>query len=305
MRYKMKNAILVGGGPCRFKGKRTLPVRLGLVVLAILLICGCGLNLTTPVDSGTSQDFDGKILWRDLLTRDASQAKAFYGELFGWTYRSQGRFNAILQNGREIGGIVEIAASQDAGAAARWIPSLSVRNLKQAMAFTKQNGGQINEGPMVLGKRGNGALVRDDGGAQFVLLQSSGQDARERTFQINDWLWDELWSDNPRQSLDYYGSLAGFSGSEEKDGYWILTSNGKWQAGVRKVFNEQFVQRWVPVVRVADPIETAQKALTLGGRILIEASDSGEEFRSALIADPGGALFIVQEWSDNSAEKGE
>ncbi len=295
----------VKSGFCRFQAKRLFWGALCLALLSVTLVCGCGINLTNTTGIDNLPAFQGKILSRDLLTRDASQAKKFYASLFGWQYRCEDRFSVIIHQGREIGVIAEVPTSETAVAASRWIPSLSVENLKHAMAFTKDSGGKVNEGPVTMGKRGSGALVRDAGGAQFVLLQSSMDVSDDQILQKNGWLWDELWTDSPEDSLDFYSNLAGFSASEAKDGYWILSSNGKWQAGVRKVFDERFVQRWVPVVWVADPQATAQNAQDLGGRVLIDTSGSEEDRPAALISDPAGALFIVQAWSDTTAKGGE
>ena len=285
-------------GMCRIQVSRLIHGALILVALSILSICGCGSNRSAWVGSGDPPDIQGVILWHDLLTTDAAQARDFYGALFGWRYGSQGHYSAVLTDGREIGGIVEIPTTGDTPVAARWIPSLSVKNLERAMAHTEASGGQINEGPMDMGQRGTGVLVRDAGGAQLVLLDAATTDSVDRTLQLNDWLWDELWTEDPQESLDFYGNLAGFSGNEKRDGYWILKSDGKWRAGLRKLFNRHLAQRWVPVVRVADPEQAGQRAEKLGGRVLIGVVDAPEDRRAALIADPAGALLIVQEWPD-------
>ncbi len=302
MFLKTQTIYSINSLACRFAKNKLW--RKGLVSLAILAILpngGCGHpTANAPKDMG-DQAVEGRILWRDLLTRDASKAKAFYGTLFGWEFRTQGKFCAILRDGQEIGGIVEIPDAPDT-AADRWVPSMAVKSLEQAIPLTEQKGGQINEGPMKLGDRGTGALVRDAGGAQFVLLQAASAHPVSRPLNMNDWLWDELWTDDVPESIDYYSALAGFSANQEQDGYWILTSDGTWQAGVRKVFNEQFVQRWVPVVRVADSDETGKKAQDLGGRIWVEAPKTKEHQKAALISDPAGGLFIVQEWATDTEQ---
>ena len=55
-----------------------------------------------------------KIFWFDLTTPDPERAKAFYADLFGWTYTEQDRgpsgfYRMVAVGGRDIGGLVSMA----------------------------------------------------------------------------------------------------------------------------------------------------------------------------------------------------
>jgi predicted enzyme related to lactoylglutathione lyase len=77
-----------------------------------------------------------------------------------------------------------------------------------------------------------------------------------------------------------------------------LSIDGQWRAGMRAVFRPELEQRWVPVVRVNSVEQTVGLAGNLGGRVVLQTSAGEDEEATALLADPQGALFIVQEWSD-------
>ena len=46
----------------------------------------------------------GKFVWQDLVTQDVAEARAFYGALFGWTFREGDRYIQVLHEGEPIGG---------------------------------------------------------------------------------------------------------------------------------------------------------------------------------------------------------
>ena len=52
---------------------------------------------------------------------------------------------------------------------------------------------------------------------------------------------------------------------------------------------------WVSYIRVADVSDTVQRARALGGAILLEPTHDVRDGSVAIIADPHGAGFVVQE----------
>lgn len=61
---------------------------------------------------------------------------------------------------------------------------------------------------------------------------------------------------------------------------------------------------WINFVRVLDVSDAAAKALTLGGRVLVEPHADRHGGRLAIIADPQGAPFGVMEWSETDEQGG-
>ena len=60
---------------------------------------------------------------------------------------------------------------------------------------------------------------------------------------------------------------------------------------------------WLNFVRVTDASETAKKAVTLGGRVLVEPRIDRHGGHLAVLADPSGAPFGVMEWSDTDTQQ--
>jgi len=53
----------------------------------------------------------------------------------------------------------------------------------------------------------------------------------------------------------------------------------------------------VPVVRVADTEEIAERAKQLGGKVLVDPRPTQDGGRVALLSDSTNALLIIQRWT--------
>lgn len=281
----------------------------GLCGVLIMLQAGCSLvNRPTPIMEESTQVYHpGKFVWHDLLTSDVATTKSFYGQLLNWTFESHGNYTIVKLNDKRIGGILNIQPVTPEPHVARWISSLSVPSVDQAVAVVLANGGKVHMQPEDVLDRGRVALVSDPQGAQFSMIHTTNGDPSDGPVAEGSWLWHELWSNNPGEAADFYTVLAGFSSIEELDSYSILKAGDKWRAGIRRLFNQALEQRWVPVVKVSDVKTISALAKQLGGKIIIASENPDYDDQVALLADPSGALFMVQEWSGVASleEKGQ
>ena len=276
-----------------------------LFILIFLLFTGCSkLNLTPVASPPTGLHHQGKFVWYDLLTADVAAARGFYGELFGWSFREQGRYTVILNNDQAIGGIVKVRPKDNKEHATRWLASLSVPDVDRAAAFVQESGGVIHEGPVDMKNRGRGVLVSDPQGAHVLLLHSLGGDPTDTEPPMGSWLWVELWSKTPEASVAFYEELGGYSAVKGEKGYWFLWHD-KWRAGVRQIPFDGMEVRWTPTVRVTDTVLISERAKELGGRVLVKPREVSIGGSAALIEDPVGGLLIVQCWSKQSSAAGE
>jgi len=280
----------------------------GLILIQLMLV-GCAavnepsrLPLTPVTDSPTGVHHQGKFVWNDLLTDDVAAAKDFYGQLFGWSFEQLGGYTVIRNDEQRIGGMAQVGEEADKTGAARWISSLSVADVDKATSLVTEEGGTVHVGPLEFLNRGRGALVSDPQGAQLLLLHATDGDPEDSEPLIGSWLWHELWSNDMEASLVFYQKLAGYDFDGGKTDYLILLKDEQWRAGIRNIEGRELEMRWVPVVRVTDTQETAERAEQLGGKLLVgpQATDSGSV---ALLSDPSDALVIVQNWSTTTSEQ--
>jgi predicted enzyme related to lactoylglutathione lyase len=284
---------------------------IGFILIQFTLV-GCAAKNTTtmlelpPVtDTPTGIHHQGKFIWNDLLTEDVAAAKDFYGKLFGWTFEEFDHYAVIKNNGQSIGGMLLVGEDNETIEEARWVCSLSVADVDEAASLVTEEGGTVYKGPLDMPARGRGALVSDPQGAQLLLLHATGGDPEDKEPVIGSWLWHELWSDDTEASLDFYQKLAGYDYDGDKTDYLILLKDEQWRAGIRYVSDLKRGMRWVPVVRVANTEDTAERIKELGGEVLVGPRPTPSGGSVALLSDPSKALLIIQRWSATTSGQGE
>lgn len=154
-------------------------------------------------------------------------------------------------------------------------------------------------------QRGRGALVSDPQGAQMILVHAAGGDPADSEPAIGDWLWNEIWTNEPEASSAFYQAVGEYDSVAGGDNYQILKNGGKWRAGIRQAYDEDMKVRWVPTVRVNDPEAITQKVENLGGVVWLRPGEPPGDGNIALISDNTGALLMVQRWSPQPGEAGQ
>ncbi len=257
---------------------------------------GAELALSPITDNPSGKIYPGRIVWHDLLTSDLRVAGDFYEKLFGWQIDYM-EYSAIARNnGKRVAGILELPKKDD-NLRAMWIPSVSVLNVDRTLGLVEDNGGKVLRGPIDMDKRGRAALVRDFQGSDFVLLTAKGGDPIQTEAKVGDWLWDEIWTDNPVKTKDYYIAVLGYdSVVPAKDDYSVFMKDEQWIAGIRHLPQDTEELIWIPVVRVSDPESVAMQVESLGGNVVITPDQAPSEGSTALISDPTGALLLIQRW---------
>jgi predicted enzyme related to lactoylglutathione lyase len=284
-------------------------------VLASLLLIGCtGANTLAPkqdklvlpaiTKTATEKHYSGKFVWHDLLTDDVDKAKEFYSGLFGWSFEDKHGYTTIYHHGKVIGGMMHVSHTSDKNVEAVWLPSLSVENVDNAIAEVKAKKGTVLKGPIDMPQRGRGVLVSDAQGAHIVLLHAKGGDPLDTVPNMGDWLWNELWTSNSKESEALYRRLGKYDAVSKSGEYRIFKNKGKWRAGIRDVSKEDAKSRWVSVVRVSDLQKSMDKVKHLGGQVLMNPHKEIADGNVAVIADNTGALLLIQRWSGSVKEGG-
>ncbi len=251
----------------------------------------------TPITENPSgKVFPGKFIWHELLTPDPLLAGKFYEELFGWQIDYQGEYALVRNGDKLIAGIIKVEPPNDRPRKGVWIPSASVADVDVAVERVKDNGGLILKGPADMGQRGRAVLISDPQRADLVLLSAKGGDPADVEPAIGDWLWDEIWTDDPDNIEAFYATVLGYDQMVSGGNYNVFIHKGKWRAGLRHVQNGRENMLWVPVVRVANPSVTVQRAKELGGAVWVAPDEAPGRGNTALISDTTGALLLIQRW---------
>lgn len=249
------------------------------------------------LDKETSRK--GEIVWIDLVTNDAKVSKEFFSNLLGWSFNNHDAYEMALSGTKPVSGIIEDKEILKGSKTSYWVVSASVKDAEATAKEIKSQGGKILSEPFEISGRGKVALVEDPQGAFFSILENSSGDPKASAPRNGEWMWAELWTSNPKEATSFYADVLSVTAKQIGDAgtgdYFILKGDTYEFGGITKIPVKNEAPIWIPVLRVEDAVATAEKAVKLGGSILISPTTvSGNKV--ALIATPSGAPFLVQEW---------
>ncbi len=273
------------------------------------------IDLVPVTPTATGVHHPGQFVWHDLVTEDVTRAKRFYGELFGWQFEDVAGdgivYSVISHDGTPIGGIAPIADQDIQVESSRWLSLMSVEDVDAAVDAMVQGGGSVNMAPWTNPTRGRMALVTDPQGALVVFVRSvNGDPANLEADDLisNRWMFTELWAHRPIEAVRLYEKVVGYEtelmdvgGIED---YAMLTRDGRRRAGVNFLPWEEVQSNWLPYVKVDDAEATAARVEELGGRVLLPPLPEIRNGSVALVMDPSGAAFAIQEWPVDGSEMG-
>ena len=282
-------------------------------VLFTLIVTGCATvapELPAITDKPTSIQSDGRIVWHDLLTTTPAESRKFYGDLFGWEFERPGMsigigdadsYMLIRHNGNLIGGMLDANVLNRETNISQWITVMSVGDITAAVGRVTASDGEVLTPPTNVGSRGTLAVVAGPDKAIIALVQTRDGDPAEREPVVNDWLWNELWTNNVDQATGFYQVVAGFEIEDhvvqgmEQD-YRVLKSGDSPRAAIMPNPFERELPVWVNYIRVDDPAAITARVEELGGVVIIDASPRALGGEVAFVAGPSGAGVALQTW---------
>jgi hypothetical protein len=116
----------------------------------------------------------GSLCWTEIVTRDPDGAKAFYGALFGWTFRASGEpmpdYVEIYREEQPIGGVFPMRGDAWTGVPGHFMPYFAVADADAALAAAIGLGGTAVVPAKDIPGVGRFSLLRDDQGAHFSVI---------------------------------------------------------------------------------------------------------------------------------------
>lgn len=295
--YRLKNHIV--------------PVFL-LFICLLLPLSSISAPVLPPLNSTpTGKQITGKFIWFDLATAEFEKQKRFYGAVFGWTFRSIGNadddYTLIVNGDHNVAGMFAVKPKEGAKAGALWIGLMSTADPAKAVKTAEQGGGAVHTPPTTLAQRGTYALLRDPEGALFGVMKSDSGDPPDRATDIGDFLWMDLFANQPAKEGQFYQALAGYevTKNEVKDNVdrLFLASHGKPRAGIVPLPDDANRAGWLPYVRVADVNETLKKVTDAGGYIMVAPDEDLLDGNLAIFSDPQGGVLGIVKWDESAQDK--
>jgi predicted enzyme related to lactoylglutathione lyase len=185
---------------------------------------------------------------------------------------------------------------------------LSVSDVDAARRTALGHGAKSVSDPKTYAGRGRQAVLSDPEGAVFAVLASASGDPPDYLAEPGEWIWSALLARDAGRSAAFYQTLFGYDVFEgpSDDGaeHLVLSSDDYARASVNTLpgGSARRHPHWLNFIRVDDATEAADKAVALGGRILVEPHEDRHGGKSAVIADPAGAPIGLMEWSASQSK---
>ena len=280
-------------------------LKLGGFIVIPLLLSACQMNRSTEASKveKTGASHNGSFVWHDLISDDIDRAQDFYGHLFGWEFVSttgpNGKDYTLIQNqGRYIAGMVQLDDAADGEDYSRWLGYISVSDVSASLAATKAQQGTIILAAQTIAGIGEAAAILDPQGAVVGLVASAlDKPVYPDTLSTGDIVWNELLTSDPSKAATFYQALSGVNVETIKrrgGDYRLLKTANVNRAGILKNPFDHGGPVWLSYFSVDDPASMANLARTLGGKVLIAPDSQFREGTLALIADPTGALLVLE-----------
>ena len=282
-----------------------------LLIAFVLLLAGCATQPRKPAiilppvaQPATQRHNPGQVIWHDLATRDLEQAKAFYGDLFGWTFEQLNpggrQYTVVYLQGIPIGGMFTFSNEDSDKGTGEWLINLSSANVARDANLFEKAGGKVLEPAREAPNRGTAAFVRDPQQAVMILTNSSSGDPEEGNIPQGGWLWNELWTHDVAAAESFYTEVFEYDAKQLETGgereYILLEKDGVPLGGILQLLDRDVRPHWVPFIRVENIQDAVAKAIELGAKVLIEPDPAIREGKVSLLLGPGGEPVVLQEF---------
>jgi len=287
---------------------------IGLMLLLGLTCMAQAQNSPASAAPTDQQALVGKVVFLELVTPDLMAAQRFYGGLLGWTFSEMSSGTVKYVEARADGQPVAALMQKELAAGAKrqpaWLNFIAVSDVDAAKAAALHRGAKLLLDSHTIPHRGRAAIFADPQGAVFAILASSSIDPADVLAAPGEWIWSSLLTRDPDAAAAFYQDVFGYEvfdlGKEGDIDHLMLSSGNFARASVNTLPSSwsKAHAHWLSYVRVENVAAAAQRAVTLGGQVLVAPHMDRHGGMLAVVSDPQGAPFGLLEWSEaNSKEQ--
>jgi predicted enzyme related to lactoylglutathione lyase len=259
----------------------------------------------------------GVPCWVETLQPEPRAALDYYGALLGWEFagpgpmpgRLPGEYFVARVQGRDVAGVGSLPSLGEQPAPS-WNTYVRVDSADEAAERAKAAGANLLIGPLDALPAGRLAVIVDPVGAVVGLWEARAREGAQLVNEPGTWAMSSLHTTDGEGAKAFYGSVFGwepqaFGSPEAQMTLWRLPGyvggEGKWATVPSDVVAVMaptgdaaaaVPPHWNVNLRVENADATVEQATTLGGQVIVPALDT-PGFRSAVLADPQGAVFSI------------
>ena len=248
----------------------------------------------------------GTFSWPELATTDQKGGAAFYRDLLGWEVNEQpmgpGETYTMFQmRGRPVAAAYTMRPEEkQAGAPPHWNNYVTVKSADEATQKAQSLGATVFAPPFDVMDVGRMAVLQDPTGAVFQVWEPKKHIGAMIVNEPGALCWTELTTSNLRAAETFYTQLFGWTPkrSDPASGmeYTEMSNNGQPSVGMMPKppqLPAHVPSYWMPYFLVENVDASADKAKTLGARLLVPPQDIEKVGRFSVVSDPQGAVFAI------------
>ena len=254
---------------------------------------------------------NGLFTWSDVALPDPKAGAEFYGALFGWK-AEQGSpeesmpYWMLTKDGKTVAGMGGLSEEQQGqGISPMWSSYINVTDIDATVALAKEAGADVVMEPMQIFDSGKMAYLIDPAGAAVGLWQA-GTHAGADEFNTTGFMcWNELATRDVAGAIAFYTKVFGWTADTQEmgDGSYTTFKVGDRPNGgaydASRMLPEGVPANWSVYFTVDDCDAAVAKIKELGGALNMGPFDTPVG-RTAAVADPQGANFIVIEMGEHA-----
>ena len=243
----------------------------------------------------------GRFVWHELLTNDTAGAAAFYPKVLPWRTApsSMPGYTIWMAGPAQIGGLMALP-SEAGPTPPHWLVYVGTPNVDSTCSQAQGLGARVVKPPADIPNVGRFAVLSDPQGATFAVFTPGGGPPPGGSPAQGTFSWHELATTDVAAALRFYGQLFGWSKGPGHDmggmGIYQLFEHGGTQAGgICNVQGPSTAPSWLSYVHVADCGRAVAAGKAAGGRLLHGPMEVPGGSWIAMMMDPQGGAFAVQE----------
>lgn len=225
-------------------------------------------------------DFQGRFVWYELLTTDVAGAKAFYGDILGWTFKDVPMpgmtYTLVEADGAQVAGLMDIPPDAKAmNVPPNWAGYVAVADVDASCAQLTTLGGKVVRPPEDIPGVGRFAIVTDPQGAHLALFRGDGEGPMDPGGQLDGHVgWHELYTSDVEAGFAFYETMFGwrkdhvFDMGGDMGPYQIFAKGDVVLGGMMKRPPNLPMSAWGYYFNVPDTFAAADKVKSLGGQVV-------------------------------------
>ncbi|MFJ8474930.1 VOC family protein [Kitasatospora sp. NPDC094011] len=244
---------------------------------------------------------EGTPCWADAMFTDLEAAKAFYGDVLGWTFGESsseyGNYTQAYSDGKAVAAIVPpMPGSQGQSV---WCLYLASPDAAATAERIRTNGGEVVMGPMQVGDFGTMVIARDPGGVVFGVWQAGIHEGFEKQGTPGAYSWAEIVTREPEKADAFFPAVFPYgvkkfdAGASEPFDYRMFLVGGGPVLGRMGAsdFLPPQAPSYVSVYFAVDDTDAAIERLTARGGTVYHGPQDSPFGRFAAVGDQQGAAF--------------